>query len=110
MTDNRPHTEIPTVPEYNARTQEFAQVSEMFQALLDKKVDALLFAAPVLRYYAAHEGKGLVKLVGPEFNKRDAGMVFPEESQLRRQVNSVLVAMREDGTYERLYEKWFGSK
>ena len=103
-------TSVGYLREYNAKTQEFAQVSEMFQALLDKKVDALVFAAPVLRYYAAHEGKGLVKLVGPEFNKRDAGMVFPEESQLRREVNSVLVAMREDGTYDRLYEKWFGSK
>jgi len=80
----------------------------MFQALLDKRVSALLFPAPVLRYYAAHEGKGLVKLVGPEFDKREAGFVFPEGSPLRRQINSALVAIREGGTYQRIYEKWFG--
>src|SRR5581483_3361338 len=92
----------------NAKVQEFSQVGDMFQALLDKKVDALLFPAPVLRYYAAHEGKGLVKLVGPDFDKREAGFVFPEGSPLRRQINSALVAIREDGTHQRIYEKWFG--
>jgi polar amino acid transport system substrate-binding protein len=95
---------------HTAKVQEFSQVDDMFQALLDKKVDALLFAAPVLRYYAAHEGKGLVKLVGPEFDKRGAGFVFPEGSPLRRQINSALVEIREDSTYQRIYDKWFGSQ
>ena len=46
------------------------QPEEMFKALLDKKVDAVVFSAPVLLYYAAHAGKGRVKVVGPEFNTR----------------------------------------
>jgi polar amino acid transport system substrate-binding protein len=95
---------------HNAKIQEFSKVGDMFQALLDRKVDALLFPAPVLRYYAAHEGTGLVKLVGPEFDKREAGFVLPEGSPLRRQINSVLVAIREDGTYQRIYDKWFRSE
>jgi len=95
---------------HNAKVREFSQVGDMFQALLDRRVDALLFPAPVLRYYAAHEGKALVKLVGTEFEKREAGIVFPEGSPLRRQINSALVAIREDGTYERIYDKWFGSE
>ena len=70
----------------------------------------MLFPAPVLRYYAAHEGKALVKLVGTEFEKREAGIVLPEGSPLRRQINSALVAIREDGTYERIYDKWFGNE
>jgi polar amino acid transport system substrate-binding protein len=95
---------------HHAKVQEFPQVGEMFQALLDGKVGAVLFPAPVLRYYGAHEGKGLVKLVGPEFDKREVGFVFPEASPLRRQINTALVAIREDGTYQRMYDKWFGSE
>jgi polar amino acid transport system substrate-binding protein len=34
---------------HNAKVQEFFQVSDMFQGLLDKKVEALLMPAPVLR-------------------------------------------------------------
>jgi len=95
---------------FNSVVEEFPQTDAMFQALLDKKVDALLLGAPPLRYYATHEGKGLVRMVGPEFNRADAGIVFPIDSPLRRQVNSALVATHEDGTYQRLYGKWFGSQ
>jgi len=51
-----------------------------------------------------------VKLVGTEFEKREAGIVLPEGSPLRRQINSALVAIPEDGTYDRIYDKWFGSE
>jgi polar amino acid transport system substrate-binding protein len=82
----------------------------MYDALREKKVDALLFSAPVLRHYATREGKGLVKIVGPEFSKGDVAMAFPIGSPLRRQVNHEFIAMREDGTYQRICEKWFGSE
>lgn len=96
--------------ERNAKIVEFVHTDEMFGALLDKKVDALLLGAPILSYYAAHEGKGLVKLVGPEFRKGTIGFVFPEGSGLRRQVNHALTAMREDGSYHRILDKWFGGE
>ena len=51
-----------------AQLQEFATTDQIFKALLDKKVDAVVTAAPLLLYYAAHEGKGRVKTVGPELN------------------------------------------
>lgn len=98
------------IREHNAEVVEFAKTEEMYRALLDKNVDALLLGAPVLRYYAAQEGKGLVKMVGPEFSKGDVGFAFPVGSPLRREVNHALIAMREDGAYRRIYDKWFGSE
>jgi polar amino acid transport system substrate-binding protein len=93
-----------------AVVQEFTDLPEMYRALIDKKVDAVLLGAPPLLYYAAHDGKGLVKLVGAEFDKADGAYAFPEGSPLRRQVNAALLAVREDGTYRRLYDKWFKSE
>jgi polar amino acid transport system substrate-binding protein len=95
--------------EHNATVVELQHVEDMYHALLDKKVDALLLGAPVLRYYATREGKGLVKM-DPEFAKGGLGLAFQEGSPLRREVNHALTAMREDGTYQRIYEKWFGSE
>ena len=95
---------------HKAILQEFTDLPDMYRALLDKKIDAVLLAAPPLLYYAAHEGKGLVKLVGPEFNKADGAYAFPEGSMLRRRVNATLLAVREDGTYRRIYDKWFSSE
>jgi len=36
----------------------------------------------------------------------DAATLMAFVKPLRRQIN--LVAIREDGTYQRIYEKWFG--
>ncbi|CAE6762738.1 Membrane-bound lytic murein transglycosylase F [Paraburkholderia domus] len=103
-------TPVAYLREHNAVVQEFSQSSEVYQALLDGKVDAVVQGSAGLDYYSAHEGKGLVKMVGPEFNKNDVGFVFPLNSPLRKKVNGALLSMREDGTYQRIYDKWFGAK
>jgi polar amino acid transport system substrate-binding protein len=94
--------------EHHAKVQEFATTDEMFEALIDKKADAVVFGAPVLLYYAAHEGKGQVKLVGPQFNSAPLAIMFQVDSPLRRKVDEALLALRENGTYQQLYNKWFG--
>lgn len=93
---------------YQAQIREFPMIGDAYRALLDKQLDAVVFDAPVLLYYAANEGKGRVQLVGNVFNREDYGIVFPSGSRLRKQVNEALLAMKEDGTYGRLYDKWFG--
>ena len=48
--------------------------------------------APVLLYYAAHEGKGRVKVVGPEFNRAPVAILVQLDSPLRRKIDRALVA------------------
>src|SRR5262249_18724312 len=91
------------------QVQEFQQFDDMFQALLDKRIEAAVFGAPVLLYYASHEGQGRVKVVGPQFEMATVGFTFPINSPLRRSVNSAILKLRENGTYQQLYSKWFGN-
>jgi polar amino acid transport system substrate-binding protein len=93
---------------HNVHVQEFPQVASMFQALQSKEVDAVVFNSPVLLYYAAHQGNGVVKLVGPEFNVAPIAFCVQPDDPLRRKVNVAFLALRENGTYQRLYDKWFG--
>jgi ABC-type amino acid transport substrate-binding protein len=95
--------------EVNARVYQFPVLKYGYFALLDRKVDALVFDAPVLLNYAAFAGKGRVKVVGPIFRQEDYGIVFPQNSPLRDQVNSALSALREDGSYQELYDNWFAN-
>jgi polar amino acid transport system substrate-binding protein len=88
---------------------EVEQIDAAYNLLLDKKVDAVVFDAPVLLYYASHDGKGKVQLVGPVFRKESFGIVFPPDSRLRKEVDRALLDLREDGTYQRLEQNWFGS-
>jgi polar amino acid transport system substrate-binding protein len=94
--------------QHNAQVQEFPTPDQMFEALLDKKVDAVVFGMQVLLYYAAHEGKGRVRLVGPQFDNAPIAIMFQLNSPLRRKVDGALLALRENGVYQQLYDKWFG--
>jgi polar amino acid transport system substrate-binding protein len=90
-----------------AQVQEFPP-DQMYKALLDKKVDAAVAPAALLLYYAAHEGKGRVRMVGPEFDRGQIAIAMQLDSPLRKKVNRALVALRENGTYQQIYDKWFG--
>jgi polar amino acid transport system substrate-binding protein len=37
-------------------------------------------------------------------------IAFASNSPLRKQVNNALLALREDGTYQQIYDKWFTAK
>jgi polar amino acid transport system substrate-binding protein len=106
----RGSTAVAYLRDVNAQVIEVARIDEAYKALLDKEADAVVFDAPVLQYYAANEGKGRVQMVGTLFRKEDYGIVFPPGSPLRKRVNDALLALREDGSYQQLYDRWFAGK
>jgi len=73
------------------------------------KIEAVVFDAPVLAYYTRRVGEGKADMVGPVFLRENYGMVFPTGSPLVEEVNQALLALREDGTYDSIYRKWFGA-
>ena len=87
---------------------EFAKVEEPFEALEHGQADAVVYDAPVLLYHAAHEGKGKTQTVAPIFRKENYGIAFPANSPYRKPVNEALLKLKENGTYDQLYKKWFG--
>ncbi len=105
----RGSTAATVVREFKGQVVEVSQINEAYQALNNKTVDAVVFDSPVLLYYAANEGKGRVATVGSTFRKEDYGILFPRGNPLRNDVNVALLKVREDGTYQRLYDKWFGA-
>ena len=106
----RGSTAATAVRSYNAQVIEVTQIAEAYEALQNRTVDAVVFDSPVLLYYAANEGKGRVSVVGAPFRKEDYGIVYPQGSALRNRVNIELLKMREDGAYQRIYDKWFATK
>lgn len=106
----RGSTAATVVRKYQGNAVEVGQITEAYALLERREVDAVVFDSPVLLYYAANDGKGKVSLVGATFRKEDYGIVFPKGSPLRNQVNVALLKMREDGAYQRIYDKWFAAK
>lgn len=83
-------------------------IDDCYQALDDGKVDAVVFDSPVLRYYVNGEGAGVADLAGSVFQSEDYGLAFEQGSPLRKDVDEALLAMRQDGTYDQLKDKYFG--
>jgi len=88
---------------------EFSKITEAFTALENKQLDAVVFDSPVLLYYAATQGRNKVQIVGPMLKKENYGILFPRGSGLRKPVNEALLILRENGTYDALYTKWFSA-
>jgi polar amino acid transport system substrate-binding protein len=94
--------------QHHIEATEFAKVEDAFEALTHDQADAILYDAPILLYYASHEGNGKVQPVGSIFRRESYGIVFPTDSRYRKPVNEALLHIKEDGTYDRLYKEWFG--
>lgn len=96
--------------EVHADVKEVDTIESAFKSLEGsdgEKVDALVFDAPVLLYYASHEGKGKVDVIGKIFREENYGIAFPQDGPLRKEVNLALLKLKENGTYQQIYDKWF---
>jgi polar amino acid transport system substrate-binding protein len=91
-------------------TKEFKQIDEAFNALNSSNVDAVVFDAPILLYYAAHDGKGKVQVVGNIFRKESYAIALPNGSPYRKPINNALLSLQENGKYQEIYDKWFSTK
>jgi ABC-type proline/glycine betaine transport system substrate-binding protein/ABC-type amino acid transport substrate-binding protein len=84
-------------------------VDKAYHLLETGQVDAVVYDAPVLQHYAAKKGRGKVRVVGLVFQEKNYGMAFGVQSPYRDKVNVALLRLMEDGIYEQIRTKWFGS-
>ena len=82
--------------------------SDMYMALMSRSIDAVFYDAPNVGYFARTKGEGKVKTVGPLYEGQQYGIALKNGSEWVDDVNDALAAMKEDGTYKTIYEKWFG--
>ena len=82
--------------------------SDMYMALMSRAIDAVFHDAPNVGYFARTRGKGKVKTVGPLYEGQQYGIALKNGSEWIDEVNEALASMKADGTYQTIYEKWFG--
>jgi len=87
----------------------FATIPECLDALKRGNVQAVVFDAPILKYYVNKLGPDEFALVGGLFEKNNYGFGLQQNSPLREQINRVLLNLNESGVTDELKTKWFGS-
>lgn len=82
----------------------------LIAAFEDGGLEAVVFDAPILAYYATHEGRDTAQMVGSPFRRESYGFAMQSGSPLLEPVNRSLLKLRENGTYDRIYRKYFGMR
>jgi len=88
--------------------QSVARIEDAYALLKQGAIQAIVYDAPVLAYYANTEGKGEVQVVGGVFKEETYGIALPTGSPLRKTINEALLQLRQDGTLEDLQTRYFG--
>lgn len=85
-------------------------LTALIEAFEQGNIRVVVFDAPILNYYASHKGSRFGHTVGAVFLKESYGIIFPSGSERIEEVNRTLLALREDGTYDEIYRRWFGGR
>lgn len=86
----------------------FNTIDDAVDLLLKGDIDAIVYDAPVLQYYASDEGYGKVDVTGNVFQQQAYGFALPKGSQLRKDINLGYLKLVESGEYKQIQNRWFG--
>lgn len=102
----------------NNEFKEIKKYDTNVDALMDLeagRVDAVVLDEIVARYYIAqkekNDNKDIFKVLNGDFGKEDYGVgIRQEDEDLKNEINKIISEMRKDGSFDIIYEKWFGKK
>ncbi len=86
----------------------FAGLDPLLKAFESKDLDAVIFDGPILAYYAANS-EDPVQVLDRVYRPENYGIALPARSSLREPINQALLRLREEGVYQELLLKWFGT-
>ena len=82
-------------------------VDDAYRQLDSGKSDAVVFDAPVLQNHIKSDPHTDQFLVGGIFARENYGIALPAGSTLRKKINTTLLDIISDGTYDELYSRYF---
>jgi ABC-type amino acid transport substrate-binding protein len=85
----------------------YPDVDAACRALSSGEIKAVVYDAPLLKYYMSTNPNSKLQLVGDLLEKQDYGFTLPEKSPLRKDINRALLKLTEEGYLEELEKKWF---
>lgn len=95
----------------NTKIIEYDLLEEGLQALLDNKVDVLIGNTLTVNYLCNERDLiGELKIVGDALNEQKYGIaVNKNDRALLERLNTGILEIQENGMYDSLYRKWFGT-
>jgi polar amino acid transport system substrate-binding protein len=89
--------------------QSYDGLGVLLAAFEADEIEAVVFDGPILAYYVETQSQGEARLLDRIYRSEKYGMVFEAGSIYREAVDQAFLRLREDGTYDSLTTKWFGT-
>ena len=91
--------------------REFNTPADCFMELKAGGVDAVVNDRPVNDYYLHQSGTTGVKALAERLTSEDYGIAMAKGSEdMQKKINDALQKLKENGEYDKIYQKWFGEK
>ena len=94
----------------STKISNYQKIDDAYQALLRGELDAVVYDAPNLLYFANGPAKGKVRVVGKIFAPQDYGIAVQQGSIWRERINRVVLDLIESGEMREIHDKWFGKR
>ncbi|MCS3900522.1 basic amino acid ABC transporter substrate-binding protein [Methanococcus voltae] len=93
---------------YNYEVKQYNKIGDAFMDMKNGKIDAVLVDNVVATEYF-QENPGLYKLTGDLMTSESYGIATRlDDTELSEKIDKALADMKADGTYDEIYNKWFG--
>jgi len=87
---------------------EFSTNNEAFMDLEAGRSDALVVDEVLARYYMKQNGDEKYKVLEEDFGDEEYGVgLRKDDADLLTKLDAALDGMKKDGTYDKIYAKWF---
>ena len=84
--------------------------ADCFMELKARGVDAVVNDRPVNDYYIKQSQAVGVKSLADKLSAEDYGIAMAkDDAELQKKVNDALKKLRDNGEYDKIYQKWFGT-
>lgn len=83
-------------------------LQDALQAIVDERIDAVLYDAPILKYLAVQSFDGKVSVLPDTFERQDYGIALPRDSALREPINQALLKVVLGEEWQALVERYLG--
>ena len=94
-----------------ANVTQFNTASEAFMELNKGSCDATVNDKPVLEYYLATSKNDKLFMINDKFTQEQYGIVTSKNNkELSDKIEDGLKKIKANGTYDKIYEKWFGKR
>ena len=97
---------VENIPDANVVPND--EMTAVFAALQGSQADAIVADLPVVQYYVKTAYTDMEIMAEIPTGEQDAIVVSKDNPGLTAQLNEALAALKANGTYDEIYNKWFG--